>query len=118
MHARLPRPGWSAGTAPAVGPAFGQPPLARFPGWTRVEWRVLAADQRPAFELAPVVTEIRAAPGTAPLLREQRVERGDRVDLSTARPTGELWHPGARSDLRQAGQRSLDPFAWVLVVLE
>jgi hypothetical protein len=118
MHAGLPRPGWSAGTAPAVGPSFGLPPLARFLGRARVVWRVLAADQGPSFELAPVVTEIRAAPGTAPLLREQRVERSDRVDLSTARPAGELWHPGVRSDLRQAGQRSLDPFAWVLVVLE
>jgi hypothetical protein len=70
-HAALPGPGGSDTAATPTDPAFGQAALAGLLGWTGVVWWLLAADQGTPLELAPVVTEIGAAPRAATFLGEQ-----------------------------------------------
>ena len=122
------RPGQSTqpGSLPDSGPPVGPPPRRRRPrrsvprrsasgsGGTRIVGRVLAAIRQAPLVVTPLVVEQGPAPRTAPFLGEQRIERDRRVDLPTARATGQLGH----LDHRERGQRGLDLLERVLVVLE
>jgi hypothetical protein len=88
----LSRRGRTSAAPASAGPTFGQPALAVRLGRTRVERRVLAPQVHPPLERPPIVTKVRPAPRATPFLREQRFERRDGVDLTTAGPAGELWH--------------------------
>lgn len=60
-----------------------------------------------AFDVATLGVQVRAAARTAPLLREERLDRRDGVDLTAARPAGEAGHA-----VILAPVRSPRPGAW------
>jgi hypothetical protein len=77
--------------SPPVHPSIGDPAFhaVRCP---RVSGRVLTTVPLAAFLATPFLVEIGTAPRATALLGEQRVERRDRIDLTTTRPTRELRH--------------------------
>ena len=91
-------------TAASMRAAIALPPLRLALGRAGVVRRVLAAEHLPALVVAPLVAQVGAAARTAPLLGEERLERGRGVDLPAAGPARKAWH----LDLRQSGQRGLD----------
>ena len=95
------RPGAGAGDAP-------RPAARRSPAAGPAREGVHPPDPVAALVEPPVGVEERAAARAAPLLGEQRVERGGRVDLAAAGAAGELGHGPATRAQGGGGPRT-DP---------